>query len=271
MNFTTVCHVCSKPLTVSIPDHFAKIDMKFSHAAQSQRKKDGKPFEEAMDLMELLARKLVPTMNHTHCVERRDRKYLAEEKAAKLVARAEAWAGICPAIYQATDPSRIPDQAAYAEAMTWKYGPKGMVLHGPTGFGKTRIAYQVVRREFDASRMVFAFTHSEFASKVIKLMDGRHSLDKWVDVLCHADLLFIDDLGKSRFTDYADRGKHSEEVLFSIFETRTAINLPTIFTTNLAGHDLKAAMSPDRGAPFVRRLNEFSTYIGVSGSKRRTS
>ena len=244
-SFDVICKVCDKAVRLYVDTGELSLDDPHCWVAKA------------------FVKQVAPAICHDHCMDDRSRKWLAEEKAQKLVARAQEWAGICPPLYQSLDVERLPDQAALAAAMAWGWGPKGLVLFGPTGFGKTRIAYQVAAREFAANRTIAAMTHPEFSGRVIKLMDGRNSLDRWIETLSRVDIFFLDDLGKSRFTDYADRGKHSEEVLFDVFERRTASLLPTIFTCNLTGRSLKDSMSPDRGAPFLRRVNEFCDRIHV--------
>jgi DNA replication protein DnaC len=73
-----------------------------------------------------------------------------------------------------------------------------------------------------------------------------------------ARVLFIDDLGKERFTD------RSELELYNLIESRTSSLRPTLWTTNLRGADLRELMSENRGPTIIRRLAEFSMMYFVS-------
>lgn len=168
--------------------------------------------------------------------------------------RTEAqWKIICPPLYRATDPSRLP-QDALAKAMAWRYGPQGLLLVGPTGGGKTRAAYVLLRRLLEEGLKIVAFDCAGFGHEVgRRFRDGTG--EDWVDGLAGVDIVFLDDLGKIPFTERA------EAELFSLIERRTANEVPIIATTNMIGTDLEAKASQDRGAPMVRRLREFCKVI----------
>jgi DNA replication protein DnaC len=75
-------------------------------------------------------------------------------------------------------------------------------------------------------------------------------------MLSKCDILFIDDLGKSKFQTFDGTGKAAEEFLFDLVNDRMAAMKPCVFTCNKDGETLKASMSEDRGEPFLRRLRE---------------
>jgi DNA replication protein DnaC len=70
-----------------------------------------------------------------------------------------------------------------------------------------------------------------------------------------AEILFIDDIGKEKYTERV------ESEFYDLIETRTAHLRPILWTANTSGAGLEAMMSPDRGAPILRRLREFTEII----------
>src|SRR5688572_1498021 len=75
------------------------------------------------------------------------------EKAKTENRRLELWRIQCPEDFQGTVRDRIPNPVRYDKVMAWTYGRKGIVLHGPTGRGKSRCAWELLRREHMAGRV----------------------------------------------------------------------------------------------------------------------
>jgi hypothetical protein len=68
-----------------------------------------------------------------------------------------AWERLCPDLYQRTDIVRLRTSCG-SGAMTrdgrktllaWQYGSQGLVLSGPTGIGKSRLMWTLLRRLLD--------------------------------------------------------------------------------------------------------------------------
>jgi len=124
-----------------------------------------------------------------------------------------------------------------------------ILLIGPTGAGKTRCAYLLLKRLLDEGRRIVAFDCVRFGHDCARrFRDG--SGEDWSDGLAKVDLVFFDDLGKGRFTERV------EAELFAVVERRLANKLPCIVTTNMTGRSLVAKASHERGEPLVRRLRE---------------
>lgn len=198
------------------------------------------------------------------CGERISQEYDAATETARnaeLAAhRAATWQGICPPLYDETDPERIPPP--FRSAITgWKYSPRGLGLIGPAGQCKTRASYTLLRRMHDAGLSCDAVTATAFA----RLCIHQFSEDKnqstrsarKLSSLRDCDVLLIDDLGKSKMTE------RCEVEFFDLLEHRTSHLHPTIWTANARGDELLALMSPDRGEPILRRLAEFSEIVTV--------
>ncbi len=75
----------------------------------------------------------------------------------------ERWLGLCPPIYRETDIHRLPPEAA--KVTQWQYGPRGLVVVGPTGVGKTRAMWLLLKRLVYEGRHVRALNAVEFATR----------------------------------------------------------------------------------------------------------
>jgi DNA replication protein DnaC len=185
----------------------------------------------------------------------------AEEKIAK--ARHEArWAELCPVEFKTveeggeTDPNRLRlEQPRFADALSWRFGKTGLLLIGPSGSCKTRVAWRIVRREFEAGRRVMAMKAHGFGIECVDRRTSRGGFTDWYRQLVRVPLLFIDDLGKGRFTDDV------ESHFFGLIDERTENGRPLIITSNSTGNALKERMSADRGEPIIRRLRDYCQTI----------
>lgn len=183
--------------------------------------------------------------------EERQRLYIREM-------RESTFRQLCPPLYQQTDPARLPEK--HLSAVTaWKYGPKGLLLVGPTGTGKTRCAWQLLRRLILAGRRVLAFDGLGWAVAVSEAFGKPDETESWLDQVCTADVLFIDDLFKGKMTEA------QELAAIGVFERRTNHLLPVIVTMNSTGRMILDRMTEqgraDRGEPLIRRMGEFCEVL----------
>lgn len=206
---------------------------------------------------------------HDDCVKRA-RAMIRQKEAAELLAmRAEHWKMLCDPLYRNSDvwlttaEARKVNGSAIKRALEWNFGPKGLIMHGTiSGSGKTTAAWCVLKKEHALGRFIVAMSHTEFSRQATMLAkDGTPETTRWRRTLEQCDILFIDDLGKSRFKTLDNTGKAGEELLFEILDYRVTQLKPCIFTSNTDGEGLKVAMSTERAEPFVRRLREFCKPI----------
>lgn len=163
---------------------------------------------------------------------------------------------ICPPLYQKTDESMLP-KLQLSKAMQWTYGPKGLLLTGPTGLGKTRVAWMLIRRLLVKDRAERGFKWFDcvgFGHEIAehyKLEDA----EQWLSSLSSVPILFFDDFGKLKITERA------ESELFGVIERRCSKMLPIIMTTNDDGATLASRMTDNRASATIRRLREFCEII----------
>jgi len=125
------------------------------------------------------------------------------------------------------------------------------MLHGPTGAGKSRCAWLLLKREFEAGRTVGALNSTAGLTYAAKYGDSATEVARWIDRLTGVDLALLDDVFKCKLTD------SFEAAVFTIINERTEHRLPIMVTTQDTGRTLLERLSPDRGEALVRRLREF--------------
>jgi DNA replication protein DnaC len=183
------------------------------------------------------------------------------------------WQELCPASYRATDPNHAAiDQGALAKLLEWDLataGGKGIGLVGPTGGCKTRKMFLLLRKLHYQGVRVGWIRATDFSRASSEIFDSDDAVKNEARAALknarNAAVLFIDDLGKERFTD------RTELELYRLIEERISSLRPTLWTTNLRGADLRELMSENRGPTIIRRLAEFSTVCFVTPLHERAN
>lgn len=163
-----------------------------------------------------------------------------------------SWRSICPPLYQDTDPAKLPE--AGRSVLGWT-GPRGLLLGGPAGRGKTRTAYLVLKAQHMAGLRVAAFDCVEFGHQCAERFAAGDG-EAWVRRLARLDVVLLDDVDKPRFTERV------ESELFGLVEKRAANRLPIIATTQTSPKELAGKFgSAARGAGLARRLVDFCETV----------
>jgi DNA replication protein DnaC len=187
-----------------------------------------------------------------------EERWLERERQRERQHRADMFRQSCPPLYQHTDPAQLP-QDKLAAVNAWKYGPKGLLLVGPTGTGKTRCAWELLRRLIHEGRSVRVFDGLGWGVAVSAAFGELATTADWLDRVCKADVLFIDDLFKVKMTEA------QEQAAYGVFERRTNHLLPIICTMNSTGRMILERMTDqgraDRGEPLIRRMAEFCEVV----------
>lgn len=182
--------------------------------------------------------------------EKAEEDRCARAAAAQLLAyRERAWFKIIPSTYAETDRKKLPRPELFDQIMDWKFGWKGLLLHGATGLGKSRCAWRLCERQFMSNRSV-GVIDGVFVMRIPHLCREDRVFEA-LESLIRPDIVLLDDAFKGRLTPSV------EDFIFTLIEQRTAQGRPSLITTNDDAATLKARLSPDRGDPFIRRLGEF--------------
>lgn len=182
--------------------------------------------------------------------------YVSECSDCSKLRRTEIFKKICPSLYLKTDIEKLP-ALQLTKAMGWQYGPRGLILLGETGKGKSRVAWALLNRVLTQDKPEIQFMWFDaigFGHQIAKHYRDEDA-EVWLDRVAECSLVFFDDLGKLKLTERA------EVELFGVIERRCAAELPIIVTTNDTGDSLAARMTDNRGPAMIRRLREFCEPI----------
>ena len=181
------------------------------------------------------------------------RRALSEKETAAT--GAARWLEYCPPAFQDTELAKLPFPKVTAIVLSWEYQKRGLILYGKTRSGKTRTAWLLVKKQFEAGRTANVMNSmSGFEYAAIFTAGGQAAME-WVMVRSKCSLLFLDDVFKVKLTD------SFEAAMFAIVDYRLNHNLPIIATLNDTGATLSARMTGDRGDAFIARLKEMCETI----------
>lgn len=232
--------ILSKVIIDSSPSRFAAIQKSLQEEVERACSECHKPFKIILDR----------NTQHQYRCDPCDAAHTEMIRQARIRSKV-------PKAFQNTERERLPEPRKLDEILAWQYGPEGMLLYGPTGAGKSRCVWELIKR--DIARVTFEVLDSSsaihYASKF-----GKESaqVENWLDDLCKKELVFLDDIFKNKMTD------SFEGFIFSIVDQRVQNELPIIVTCNDTGESLTSRLTVDRGAPLIRRLRECCRVINFN-------
>lgn len=164
---------------------------------------------------------------------------------------------ICPPEMQETDASRL-NQSIIQKVLAQRLEKKGILMHGQTGTGKTRIMWLLIRELIVSRGMsVKVYNSGELKERMIEANRNSLSLKDMMSDLLSCNVLCIDDLGKEKMTDAW------KELLFNVIDKRTLYHRPMVITTNYRGSSFSELFTDKNMAdPIIRRLRDF--FIDIS-------
>lgn len=158
---------------------------------------------------------------------------------------------------QATPGDRAAAWAAQVAAAP--RSARSLLLCGPVGTGKTHSAWSALRAIADTGSGIrfLATTEADLFARLRP--GGAESPEAELEALTDVDLLFVDDLGAAKNTEW------TEEITYRLINRRYENCRPCIFTTNAAAKELGAVV----GDRIASRLRQMCDLVPMTGDDRR--
>lgn len=170
------------------------------------------------------------------------------------------WEAVCPKNYRLESENGMTnlemlqkEVKELPQILAHPYGHRGLILRGGTGTGKTRSMYRLLRSYHvrKPRPRIIALSSGEF-DRQARDAQGTFKLTEWFQNIAEADILYIDDIGKGKWT------ASTASQFWEIVDDRTRNCRPIFITTNCSGDTLvqSIGLSKDIGEPLLRRLRE---------------
>ena len=182
------------------------------------------------------------------------------------------WQRMCPALYTHTEIGRLQDDLLHQgydsrwmdEVLAWQYGSRGIVISGPTGVGKSRLMWLLLRRLLDVENRTAVFLNAVRFRTGVQAAGRDGTSEEFVRRLVRTNVLYWDDLGQMHLTGAAS------EMLLHLLEERICAGRPILATTQYSGKGMDAQFErPEMGQAIRRRLNEFCRVVTVREAGER--
>ncbi len=175
----------------------------------------------------------------------------AQRREEELQSRKAAILSRIPSAFLKTERDKLPHPEKLDAAMRWTFGSRGLLLYGATGCGKSRVAWEIAKREVLAGKSFKCVNAFELARYPSMLMADSAAAEAFASELVKIDLLMLDDVFKAKPTE------RIEELLFAVIDERGGWDRPCIVTLNDTGDTLTNRLSSDRGPALIRRLRDY--------------
>lgn len=143
---------------------------------------------------------------------------------------------------------------------------RGMFMYGATGTGKTFLAALIAMSYLRDGRRVKFFDMPGLLDRIKSTFDAKESTADFVDEICTADLLILDDMGAEKVTEW------SVEQLYLIVNRRYNANRPLVATSNFDFNGLNRRLGGDNTSQrIVSRLQEMCAEAFFGTIDRRIS
>lgn len=180
----------------------------------------------------------------------------------ELARRERRWKEYCPARFQKLTVALLPcSTKVISQVLSFPIETEGLRIVGPTGTGKTRMAWEALRVSYLSGVSILALDGMDFGSRAsAAYRDGTERDFFWR--MIERQILFIDDLGKGKMT------ARVLEALFTVVDRRGNENKPILTTMNYTAESFEAKLlreeaDPETVAALLRRMNENMTTIAV--------
>jgi DNA replication protein DnaC len=235
---------------------------------------DPKPFASVMaddedKPFEPVAPKLPPD-ERTRQLEEISKSILKGQRRADNLVR---WEAACPPGLRESDWSHerlSPYRAQIDRVLGHQLGKKGIIASGPTGRGKSRSMWQLMRRFSEDGLEVRFFSASDwFTSLQEQIRYGRDDARGWVETVAKRHVVFLDDYGQEALQ--TTKAEWAMGWFFRFLDIRVGEGLPLYLTTNLRSDEMVGRAGSIRGDPLVRRLLDLADPVSFETPEERAA
>ncbi|MCF7864352.1 MAG: ATP-binding protein [Kiritimatiellales bacterium] len=173
---------------------------------------------------------------------------------------AERWEQSCPELFKETDfnhPSLAPYRVQIERVVGWLPNQAwGLFLSGPTGRGKTRAFWALLKRLLNDEHVdVKILSATEFYSRLQEqIYYGRDEALSWIDALAKHPVLAVEDWGQEAVL--TGKKDWSEAYFLRLIDKRMGDKKPMLITSNLDAEQIVIRQGAFRADPLIRRLTE---------------
>lgn len=146
---------------------------------------------------------------------------------------------------------------------------KGIYLHGSFGSGKTYLLAALLNELHINKNATFEIVY--FPELLRSLKDNFNLLDSKVRYYSNVEILFIDDIGAEKVTDWG-----RDEILGTILQSRMNNHLTTFFTSNLTIAELEKHLSLSKDSVdvvkarrIIERIKQLADDVELVSINRR--
>lgn len=136
----------------------------------------------------------------------------------------------------------------------------GLMLVGGAGTGKTYVANCISNKIMEKGYSVLSFNLSRY---LMAIRENFPEEEKLLNAAKTVDLLFIDDVGSEKLTDWG------LEKVFNLIDMRYRASLPIMITTNLKLSDLKRHLNFNESDKIVDRMIEMTKVFQFDWDSKR--
>lgn len=186
------------------------------------------------------------------------RTELHEQVAERREQALERFQRAVPRRFAAARPGSL-SAAWVAQLTTDPHSARSLLFTGTVGTGKTHSAWSALRgvAETGTNLRFLAITEADLFARLRP--GGSANPESELEALASVDLLFVDDLGAAKNTEW------TEEITYRLINRRYEACQPCIFTTNAAALELPAVV----GDRIASRLRQMCDLIPMTGDDRR--
>lgn len=204
-----------------------------------------------------------------HALEPSNRMYDPQDADDEQIPQTPAWFRARNRQYAAENiPPRYADASLDREdvwgwlllALVRPKDSPSLLLAGPTGTGKTHLAFATLRLASEAGHKTLPWVATSTAALYGDLRpSAKRDSEAIFTKVMNAPLLLLDDLGAAKTTEW------TEEITYRLIDHRYNHCLPSIFTTNARKGELTEILGDRTGS----RLTEMCQKVVLQGTDRR--